>query len=195
MAASSLAPAQRGNHRRRAIERHHLHVDARGGFEQLGREILGGADLRRAEIELARIGTRVSKEIAQRFEASPSFTTMARSNVASIETGAKSGSVSNGNALNSAALTAVPLEISSIVWPSGSARATVSPATMPPAPGLFSMMTLWPSGPEIFCRHGARREVGRPSRRIGHHDLERPPGKGLAPSRPRQGCARGERKQ
>ena len=80
----------------------------------------------------------------------PSFTTTARSNVASSETGAKSLSVSNGSDWNSAALTAVPLLTSSSVWPSGSARATCSPATTPPALGLFSMTTLCPSGPAIF---------------------------------------------
>ena len=40
---------------------------------------------------------------------------MARSKVASIDTGAKSFSVSNGSDLNSAALTAVPLDTSSSV--------------------------------------------------------------------------------
>jgi hypothetical protein len=39
----------------------------------------------------------------------------------------------------------VPLEISSSVWPSGAAPATACPATTPPAPGLFSTTTGWPS--------------------------------------------------
>ena len=70
---------------------------------------------------------------------------MTRSNVASGATGVKALSVSNGSDLNSAWLTAVPLEISSSVWPSGAALATVCPATTPPAPGLFSITTGWPS--------------------------------------------------
>ena len=59
----------------------------------------------------------------------------------SFDTGAKSLRVSNESDLNSAALTAVPLETSSIVCPSGSDFATCSAAMMPPALGLFSMMT------------------------------------------------------
>lgn len=70
-----------------------------------------------------------------------SATAITRSKVASSEMGAKSFSVSKGMVLNSAALTAEPLEISSRVWPSGSARETVSPATMPPALGLLSITT------------------------------------------------------
>ena len=80
----------------------------------------------------------------------PSATTSTRSKVASMDTGAKSASVSNGSDLNSAALTAVPLDTSSSVWPSGSARATSSPATTPPAPGLLSTTTGWPRAAAIF---------------------------------------------
>ena len=47
--------------------------------------------------------------------------------------------------MNRLAVTAVPLDIRNIVWPSGSARATVSAATTPPAPGRFSIVTGWPS--------------------------------------------------
>jgi hypothetical protein len=45
----------------------------------------------------------------------------------------------------------VPLEIKSKVCPSGSARATISPATMPPALGLLSTTTDWPKDSESFC--------------------------------------------
>ncbi|MOA26632.1 hypothetical protein D3C78_1474400 [compost metagenome] len=67
-----------------------------------------------------------------------------------METGAKSCEVLNGRVRNRLSLTAVALDISSKVWPSGSALATISPATMPPAPGLFSITTAWPSVSPIF---------------------------------------------
>lgn len=85
----------------------------------------------------------------------PSLATMTRSNVRGA-TGVKALSVSNGSDLNSAWLTAVPLEISSSVWPSGAALATVCPATMPPAPGLFSITTGWPGSVLAMCSPTAR---------------------------------------
>src|SRR5262245_61721362 len=38
-----------------------------------------------------------------------------------------------------------------MVWPSGSAFATISVATTPPAPGRLSMMICWPIWSLIFC--------------------------------------------
>ena len=39
----------------------------------------------------------------------------------------------------------MPAELMSSVWPSGSARATASAPTLPPAPGRFSTTNGWPS--------------------------------------------------
>ena len=68
--------------------------------------------------------------------------------------------VLHGNDLNSPALTAVALLMSSSVCPSGSDFATTSPATTPPAPGLLSMITLWrrPS-PSLFATARAVRSA------------------------------------
>ena len=80
-----------------------------------------------------------------------SGTTMAMSNRPSKDTGAKSVRGLKGRALNRPALTAVPLDMSSRVWPSGSALATNSAATMPPAPGRLSMTTGWPRLTDSCC--------------------------------------------
>ncbi|MDT4856481.1 hypothetical protein FQZ97_908720 [compost metagenome] len=63
----------------------------------------------------------------------------------------KSLTVSNGRLLNRPAVTAVPLDMRNMVWPSGSERATVSAATTPPAPGRFSITTDCASSSESFC--------------------------------------------
>jgi hypothetical protein len=52
-----------------------------------------------------------------------------------LEIGSKSFSGSNGSFLNSETLTAVPLDSSASVWPSGGDEITVRAAAMPPAPG------------------------------------------------------------
>ena len=67
-----------------------------------------------------------------------------------VEIMAKSLTGSYGSDLNSAWLTALPLVRRSSVWPSGSARATVSAARMPPAPGMFSTTTCCPRPSLIF---------------------------------------------
>ena len=77
--------------------------------------------------------------------------TMAKSNKPSKPTGVKSLAKSTGKALNKLTLTAVALEMSSKVCPLGSALATISAATMPPAPGRFSITTGWPKPSAIFC--------------------------------------------
>ena len=71
----------------------------------------------------------------------PSADTMTKSNMPKGATGIKSLTVSKGRLLNKLSLTAVPLEISNSVWPSGAALATSSPATTPPALGLLSITT------------------------------------------------------
>src|SRR5256885_1839646 len=59
--------------------------------------------------------------------------------------------MSKGSWLNSPTVTALPLDMRNSVCPSGADLATVSAATMPPALGLLSMMTGWPSCEASFC--------------------------------------------
>ena len=63
----------------------------------------------------------------------------------SSEIGAKSLIGSYGRFLNSAGLTAIAVEASSRVWPSGVARATCPMPMLPAAPPRLSTTTCWPS--------------------------------------------------
>ena len=69
--------------------------------------------------------------------------------------------------------TTMELELTSTVWPSGSALATWRPAIPPAAPGRFSTTTLWPSrGESLSANRRAMTSTpppgGKPTtRRIG----------------------------
>ena len=58
-----LPPPQRGDERGRAVEGHHLRIDGCTAFEQLCREVLGAAGVDAANVELARMGTRMRQQL------------------------------------------------------------------------------------------------------------------------------------
>ena len=102
----------------------------------------------------------------------PSGPTMTRSKVASGATGMKSRAVSNGRALNSEALTAVPLEISSSVWPSGAALATISPGHHAAGAGFVVDDHGLAERLAELLADGARRQVGSAAGGIGHDEAD-----------------------
>lgn len=83
-------------------------------------------------------------------------TTSSSGTVTSSETGAKSSGVRNGIFAIRDGLTACANAPISSVWPSGEALATASSPMVPPAPGLLSMTTVWPSA---SCSLGAIRRA------------------------------------
>jgi hypothetical protein len=63
-----LVAADGGHHVGRALEGHHLQVQPGGALEQLGRQVLRGADVGRADVELAGVLAPVVDQLAQRLE-------------------------------------------------------------------------------------------------------------------------------
>ena len=90
------------------------------------------------------------------FAANDGVTTRSSGTVTSSETGAKSSGVRNGILAISEGLTAWAKAPISSVCPSGADFATKSSPIVPPAPGLLSMTTVWPSA---SCSLGAIRRA------------------------------------
>ena len=78
------------------------------------------------------------------------FTSSSRSNSASVDTGVNAVTGSNGMVFSSDFDSAMPLENTKRVYPSGCAEVTALAAMMPPALGRFSITT-WTPARSLSC--------------------------------------------
>ena len=135
------------DHLREALVGHVHEVDAGAALEQLHRQVRRAAVAHAAVVELALLRLGDAHEVGQRVGAE------LRVDHQQVRRGGHQRDrrelldrvVAAGDLLSSGAVTSGPWMVNSSVWPSGSALATRPVPRLPPAPGLLSTTTGWPS--------------------------------------------------
>jgi hypothetical protein len=172
-----LVAADGGHHVGRALEGHHLQVQPGGALEQLGRQVLRGADVGRADVELAGVLAPVVDQLAQRLEGAARL-----ADDDQVERGQRrhgreglervvgqrleQGLADGGAAGDQQQRVAV-----------GRGRGHRLAGDHAAGAGLVVDDHRLAQGARHVLAHGARRDVGRAAGRVGHDDADRLGGK------------------